>query len=55
MPRQSFDIREDELLSIEVRKYTCLYDKSDPGYKEKDRVDNAWKCIDSALDVAEGI
>ena len=49
MPRQSFDIREDELLSIEIRKYPCLFNKSNAGYKEKDRVENARKEIDNSM------
>ena len=43
MPRQSFDIRKDEQLFIEIRKHPCLLDKSNAGYKEKDRVENTWK------------
>lgn len=54
MPRQSFDIREDEQLSIEIRRYPCLYDKSNAGYKEKDRAENAWKEIDISLGIEEG-
>ena len=46
MSRQFFDISEDEQLSIEIRKYPCIFDKSNVGYKEKDRVENAWKEID---------
>ena len=49
MPRQSFDIREDELLSIEIRKYPCLFNKSNAGYREKDRVENARKEIDNSM------
>ena len=45
MPRQYFDIREDEQLSIEIRKYPCLFNISNAGYKEKDRAENVWKEI----------
>ena len=45
MPRQYFDIREDEQLSIKIRKYLCLFDISNAEYKEKDRVENTWKEI----------
>ena len=45
MLRQYFDIREDEQLSIKIRKYPCLFDVSNAGYREKDRVKNAWKEI----------
>ena len=30
----------------EVRKYSCLYNKSDATYKHKVRKDNAWAKID---------
>ena len=55
MPRQSFDIRQDEQLSIEIRKYTCRFDNSNAGYKEKDRVEYAWTEIDNSLGTEEGI
>ena len=42
MPRQYFDIRQDEQLSIKIRKYPCPFNISNAGYKEKDRVENAW-------------
>ena len=45
MPRQYFDIREDEKLSIKIRKYPCLFNISSAGYKEKDQIGNAWKEI----------
>ena len=41
MLRQYFDIREDEQLSIKIRKYPCPFNLSNAGYKEKDRVENA--------------
>ena len=34
MPRQFFDIREDEQLSIEIRKYPCFFEESNAGYKK---------------------
>ena len=42
---QYFDIREDEQLFIKIRKYPCLFNISNAGYKEKDRVENAWEEI----------
>ena len=45
MPRQYFDIREDEQLSIKIIKYPCLFNISSAGYKEKDQIGNAWKEI----------
>ena len=41
MPRQYFDIREDEQLSIRLESILV----SNAGCKEKDRVGNAWKEI----------
>ena len=55
MPRQLFDIREDEQLSNESRKYPCLFDKSNAGYKEKNLIETAWKEIDNSLGIEEGI
>ena len=55
MPRQLFDIREDEQLSNEIRKYPCLFDKSNAGYKEKNLIETAWKEIDNSLGIEEGI
>ena len=48
------DIQEDERLSVEVQKYSCLYDKSLKSYKEKDRKKNAWMKIDETLGYEEG-
>ena len=49
------NIKEDELLAEEVRKYPCLYDKSLPTYKEKDRKANAWRAVETELGLEEGI
>ena len=54
MPKPTFDLQDDERLSIEVHKYKCLYDKTSKGYKEKDRVINAWNAVEVALELAEG-
>lgn len=48
-------LTEDEKLAEEVRKYSCLYDKADKGYKERDRVKNAWKEVELSLGYEEGI
>ena len=45
MQGQYFDIREDEQLSIKIRKYPCLFNISNAGYKEKYQVENTWKEI----------
>ena len=55
MPRQYFDIREDEKLSIKIRKYPCLFNISSAGYKEKDQIGNAWKEINDQLGIEEDI
>ena len=49
-----WNLNQDELLSTEIQKFPCLYDKSDKGFKEKDRVANAWMEIETALKVEEG-
>ena len=47
-------LQEDEILSEEVHKYPCLFDKTCKGYKEKDRVKNAWKEVELSLGYEEG-
>ena len=42
MPREYFDIREDEQFSIKIKEYPCLLI-----CKEKDRVESAWKLINN--------
>ena len=37
------NLKEDESLAEEVRKYSCLFDKSSPHYKDKRKSANAWK------------
>ena len=44
----------DEELAEEVRKYPVLYDKSSPHYKDKRKVENAWKLVDEQLGFEEG-
>ena len=46
-------IKEDGLLAEKVRKYPCLYDKSLPTYKEKDRKANAWRAVETELGLEE--
>ena len=38
--RTTRTIYEDEKLAEEVRKYPCLYGKTDKGYKVRDRLNN---------------
>ena len=47
--RQALSIQENELLSVEVRKYPCLYDKSKKEYRDKIVVANAWKEVADQL------
>ena len=42
-------IYEDEKLAKEVRKCSCLYNKTDKGCKERDRIKNTWKVVEEAL------
>ena len=44
---------EEDLVSA-VEKYPCLYNKADPGYKEKDRWQNAWVEIENILGLERG-
>ena len=48
------DLQEDEELVEEVRKYPVLYDKSSPHYKDKRKIENAWKLVDEQLGFEEG-
>ena len=48
------NLQEEEILAETVRKYPCLYDKSNKGYKERDRKSNAWQKIDEELGYEEG-
>ena len=48
MGKQKVNMREEEELAIEVRKYVCLYDKSSPTYKDKRAKENAWSRVEEA-------
>ena len=43
----------DSVASV-VEKYSCLYNKADPGYKDKDRQKNAWVEIENTLGLERG-
>ena len=49
-----YNLQEEKQLANEVQKYPCLYDKSNPGHHEKDRVINAWRAVDETLGFEEG-
>ena len=42
-------LQTDEVLAATVQAYLCLYDKSDPGYKDKLRNENAWNAVGDAI------
>ena len=41
-------LQTDEVLAATVQSYPSLYDKSDPGYKDKLRKENAWNAVGDA-------
>ena len=45
MVGRNSSIHEDEELAEEVRKYPCLFDKADNGYKERE---TELKCVESS-------
>ena len=55
MVKSKLSVFEEEELAEEVRWYACLYDKTDPGYKDKNRKKNTWKKVEEALGYEEGI
>ena len=42
-------LKAEEASASAVEKYPCLYNKVDPGYKEKDRWLNAWVEVENSL------
>ena len=36
-------MQEEEKIAEKIQQFPCLYDKSNEGYKEKDREKNAWR------------
>jgi len=44
---------KEEKLAFEVKKYPCLFDKTDKGYKERDCIANAWKEVADSLEFLE--
>ena len=47
-------IKAEEALASVVEKYPCLYNKADPGYKEKYRQQNASVKIENTLGLERG-
>ena len=55
MGKTIIDLQEEEKLSVAVyMNLIVLYDKSQPGFKERDRVANAWKCVEETLGLPGG-
>ena len=48
------NLKEDERIVEEVRKFYCLYGKGNKRYKEKDWKKNVWFEKDNALSYKEG-
>ena len=46
---------KEEVPLKEEEKFPCLYDKSNEGYKEKDREKNAWREVENPLGYEEGM
>ena len=49
------NLKEEERLAEEIRKFPCLYGKSHKEYKEKDRGKNVWHEVKNALGYEEGM
>ena len=54
MPRSKINLEEDEYLTLEVKKFKCLYDKQCSAYKDKRAKCNAWSLVDTSLGIEEG-
>ena len=48
-------LQTDEVLAATVQTYPCLYDKSDPGYKDKLRRKNAGNAVGDAIGYGDQI
>ena len=48
------NLKEEKRLAEEMRKFSCLYDKSNEDYKEKDSEKNAWREVENTLGYEEG-
>ena len=51
------NLREDETSAKNYffcKKYQCFYDKSFPGYKERDQCKTTWKAIEEEICLEEG-
>ena len=43
---QGARIQDAERLTEELQTYSCLYDKGNKRYKERDRKGNAWRAVE---------
>ena len=55
MGRNKSNLMGAEALAEEVRKYSIIYDKSNPSHKDKFKIKNAWRKVEEALGMEEGI
>ena len=54
MGRQTINIQEEEDLTLEVKKFLCLYDKRCVLYKDKRAKANAWRKVEESLGLEDG-
>ena len=47
--RYEIQLKTDKVLAATAQAYPCLYDKSDPGYKDKLRKENVWNAVGDAI------
>ena len=48
------NLKEEERLAEQIRKFPYLYDKGNEGYKGKHREKNVWREVENALGYEEG-
>lgn len=51
--KKKLSIDQEEKLAFQVKRFPCLFDKTDKGYKEKDCVANCWNEVADSLDFIE--
>ena len=49
MGRRKIDLVKEKELADCIRHYKCLYDKSQPQYKDKRAKANAWKKVEETM------
>ena len=48
-------LNEDEILTEEVKKFPCCYDKSSCSYRDRGTVRNAWVEVTEKLETLEDV